>query len=534
MNNNALGEEEEETDVDYKNKASQSNYSPLSILINRSVELSKDILFKMSIFMRRSTKSNKIDNVIPIKELEDHSDTIQLQNNHDEVVKIKRKLNAIGYGGIKVNNYFGSFTQKRIREFQEDFNLPITGELNRTTSIKIDEVFLKIYHEGSNHKKILELKQKLNKLGFGELEETYLLDAQTTKRVRDFQFYYGLEATGKVDLHTIKEVNSILNSPLQRNKRNSKTLHLKKSLHTLGYNNVNFTNEFSKLTEDNLKQFQTDYNLPVSGIGDERTLKRIKEAIDTKGRASRIEYNITLDEAIKMQISSGNKMLDDIPFSKIEKLLDPVYLENDDKNKFQFLDLGRTNVTNVKELEKLLINSQLLTGKAETFKNAGTEMGINEVYLMLQILNNIQDKNNVFIELPVDCNGNITYIKNAHNNKFTKKPGYTSETDRYLYNFIPDFDTQEDAIKRGFQENWVTLDRAIYGAAKYYKDKYINTGRNTYYKMYWNPDFMERNKYADTESTKYLKQYTISIETVYNAYRKLESYILYLEIPEYK
>src|SRR5699024_1109579 len=54
-----------------------------------------------------------------------------------KIASAKKKLNKIGFGGITVTNYFGNFTEKRVKQFQKEYVIKQTGKLNKTTLNKI-------------------------------------------------------------------------------------------------------------------------------------------------------------------------------------------------------------------------------------------------------------------------------------------------------------------------------------------------------------------------------------------------------------
>src|SRR5699024_12492506 len=55
------------------------------------------------------------------------STPFQLGKRHDDTIKLEKKLNQLGYSGIKETTLYGSFTEKRVKEFQADHNLPVSG-----------------------------------------------------------------------------------------------------------------------------------------------------------------------------------------------------------------------------------------------------------------------------------------------------------------------------------------------------------------------------------------------------------------------
>ncbi|MEI3598529.1 MULTISPECIES: N-acetylmuramoyl-L-alanine amidase [unclassified Oceanobacillus] len=134
------------------------------------------------------------------------------------------------------------------------------------------------YKLGDNHKDVIPVKVKLNALGFDGIAETGNYGSHTAKRVKEFQTYYGLNATGEVDQKTLDTLNAIYNSPYQVGNSNSRTTEVKKILNALGYGGLAEGPVFGSLTEVRVKQFQNDYGLKAHGIVDEPTYTQLKAA----------------------------------------------------------------------------------------------------------------------------------------------------------------------------------------------------------------------------------------------------------------
>src|SRR5690625_3222994 len=69
-----------------------------------------------------------------------------------EVIELKKKLNQIGFGGITVTDYFGDFTDRRVREFQAYYNLEVDGSAGPATMKKLKEVYNSPFQKGKRHK----------------------------------------------------------------------------------------------------------------------------------------------------------------------------------------------------------------------------------------------------------------------------------------------------------------------------------------------------------------------------------------------
>ena len=72
--------------------------------------------------------------------------------------------------------------------------------------------------------------------------------------------------------------------------------------------------------------------------------------------------------------------------SNVNYYLDPNNFINDPVQMFQFLDLSRLSGANVSTLNAYLQGKGILSGKGQSFNNAGKIYGVNEVYLLSHAL----------------------------------------------------------------------------------------------------------------------------------------------------
>ncbi|MBU5465339.1 SH3 domain-containing protein, partial [Virgibacillus sp. MSJ-26] len=184
----------------------------------------------------------------------------------------------------------------------------------------------------------------------------------------------------------------------------------------------------------------------------------------------------------------------------------------DSKQKFQFLDLSKPSGAPASVLNNYLSGKGILSGQGQAFIDSGVQNGINDVYLISHAL--------------LETGNGTSTLANG-----VKYKGVT------VYNMfgVNAFDSCpiECGAKKAYEEGWTTPYKAIIGGAKFI-DSYINNGQNTLYKMRWNPEAMEK-------TGQYGKQYATDIgwaskqvNTMYNLYQELDSYILNLDIPVYK
>ncbi|PIB40864.1 hypothetical protein AOA57_27880, partial [Pseudomonas sp. 2588-5] len=88
---------------------------------------------------------------------------------------LKEKLIRLGFGGMNLNERYGTFTAQRVRELQAYYGLQETGIADPRTLEKIEEVLSSPYQTGQQHADTIEPKRMLTRLGYGNmnLNETY-------------------------------------------------------------------------------------------------------------------------------------------------------------------------------------------------------------------------------------------------------------------------------------------------------------------------------------------------------------------------
>src|SRR5699024_3038608 len=165
--------------------------------------------------------------------------------------------------------------------FQKYFGLTVTGKADLKTLLKVEETANTPFQKGKRHKNTTTLKRNLNKLGFSGITVTTLYGSYTEKKVKEFQKYYGLRVNGLADTVTMKKVDDIINSSLQKGKRNSQTTTIKKKLNHIGFGGITVTTLYGSFTEKRVKDFQRYYDLKVNGIADDKTLSKINEVYNS-------------------------------------------------------------------------------------------------------------------------------------------------------------------------------------------------------------------------------------------------------------
>ncbi|MEN2466411.1 peptidoglycan-binding protein [Ornithinibacillus sp. JPR2-1] len=224
-------------------------------------------------------KATGTANIDTLKLLDEIANTPFQEGVRNEATKqLKKDLNSLGFGKITVSTLYGSFTKKQVSNFQKYYGLKVNGIADTKTLAKIEEIIKSPFRKGVRSEKTIQLKEKLNRLGFGYITVTTLYGSFTEKQVRKFQQHYGLRVTGIVDNKTNKKIDELINSPLQKGKHHKDVIPVKQKLNALGYDGIAVTDLFGSWTEKRLKQFQKDYGLPVSGIADKETVKALENS----------------------------------------------------------------------------------------------------------------------------------------------------------------------------------------------------------------------------------------------------------------
>jgi len=206
---------------------------------------------------------------------------LQEGKRHNDTIQIKKDLNKLGFGGMNINDLYGSFTAQRVTEFQKHYGLKVNGIADDVTLAKITSSANAVFHEGDRHNDVIQLKKDLDKLGFGGMNINDLYGSFTAQRVSQFQKYFGLKATGIAENVTRSKVKSVANSPLQQGKRHNDTIQMKKDLNKIGFGGMNINNLYGNFTAQRVTEFQKHYSLKVNGIADDVTLAKITSIANT-------------------------------------------------------------------------------------------------------------------------------------------------------------------------------------------------------------------------------------------------------------
>lgn len=210
-----------------------------------TVSLANDGLTPYEILQRYYGQDINIINNAPVENVEESypGRPLRLGDAGNDVEVLQEELNRIArnYPAIpkiaEVNGIFTTATQEAVRAFQDIFDLPVTGEVDKATwysikryyagvkslseliseGVSLEEAqlpFEGILREGSVGVGVSLVQYYLDVIAyFGGLTAIIpingVYDAATAEAVRDFQRYFSLPETGEVDRDTFNQLSDI-------------------------------------------------------------------------------------------------------------------------------------------------------------------------------------------------------------------------------------------------------------------------------------------------------------------------------------
>ena len=459
--------------------------------------------------------------------------------NHPGVVKMKEALTDVGFGGMNINQTYGSYTTQRVESFQNYYGLEVNGRGTLESLNYLQDLIDSPLQNGGQHPDVVPIKEKLNRLGFDGIRVNERFGSWTSTRVSQFQSHFGLVQNGIADSRTLNKLDEILDSPYQLGRQDPYTVEIKEMLINLGYGGMNVNENFGSWTETRVKQFQEDYGLPVSGIVDEVTLQKLMDATDVVVKTT--NYNINFNRAVDIQMSQGSPKYDgagQIPADKpnVKYYLNPSNFSEGSPQFLQFLILDEsTNLSATTLNENFLNNSGTLTGEGQAFIDAGKAYGLNELYLIAHALHETSHGTSTLAKgVGVDGNGNVVRDSNGNiirdiNHK---------DVDHIVYNMYGygahDDNPTNGGAKYAFDNGWFSPGEAVIGGAERIANSYIARGQNTLYKMKWDPEYLANNNSLGRQYATHIMWAEIQAKMLHNMLgSSINDFPLRYDIPEY-
>lgn len=213
--------------------------------------------------------------------------------------------------------------------------------------------------------------------------------------------------------------------------------------------------------------------------------------------------------------------------------LNPKNFLEDEKQRFQFLDLSKNSNSSVATLNSALKGYGILEGQGQAFIDAGKEHGLNDIYLISHALLETGNGTSELakgVKVGKNASGKPTLVTKGNQSKL--------KDIKIVYNMygIQAYDNcaLECGAKHAYTKKWFTPELAIIGGAEFIGKSYIKQGQNTLYKMRWNPLSMSENGVASHQYATDIGWASKQINTMYNLYKKFGINAPNLEVPIYK
>lgn len=156
--------------------------------------------------------------------------------------------------------------------------------------------------------------------------------------------------------------------------------------------------------------------------------------------------------------------------SQTSKYMNPNTIWNSSVQRYQMLDLGKYQGISVSKLNKILKGKGTLSGQGKAFADGCKKYNVNEIYLIAH----------AFLESGY---GRSNYASGRYG----------------IYNYfgIAAYDNDPNAsIRYARRQGWTSPRNGIIGGAKFVRKQFFNQGKNTLYRMRWNPKNPGRMQYA--------------------------------------
>lgn len=234
--------------------------------------------------------------------------SIGLGSTDPEVFNIQEDLIKIGYlSSVYRTGFYGTFTRNAIILFQRNYRLPQTGVADARTIAYLNLVanqtplpvpitgVCRGFSFGDRGQSVNLLQRQLKALGYFKGGVDGKFRERTREAVTLFQQHNNLPSSGCADTATLEAIDfrmrQVLSYPSFPIRPATTTIpipstsdvlalgdtgvqveSLQQRLKELGYFKGTITNYFGDVTEEALKRFQQDRQLPITGVADRNTL----------------------------------------------------------------------------------------------------------------------------------------------------------------------------------------------------------------------------------------------------------------------
>ncbi|WP_158282259.1 peptidoglycan-binding protein [Salipaludibacillus keqinensis] len=206
----------------------------------------------------------------------------QLGDESQGVKRLKERMAELGFDpDEQPDEFFGEKTEAMLVELQNYYSIPATGIADDETKNKMAEILSTVFKDRNEDDRIVELKQRITGLGFGNFPEnpSNVYGRVTANVVKEFQSYYDLRENGIVDEVTLAVIDDLWERSLKDGDDKGEVTELKQNLSALGFGNfpTNPSPRYGRVTSGVVSDFQEHYGLHVSGTANPITLTKISE-----------------------------------------------------------------------------------------------------------------------------------------------------------------------------------------------------------------------------------------------------------------
>lgn len=243
-----------------------------------------------------------------------------------------------------------------------------------------------------------------------------------------------------------------------------------------------------------------------------KTTSKDSKNVDNKPKEPKVvveKSRFTFQQALNAQMAHGmpqksyNWGWGNASRADTSKYMNPNNIWNSSVQRYQMLDLGKYQGVPVDKLNKILKGKGTLSGQGKAFARACKKYNVNEIYLIAH----------AFLE---SGNGTSNYASGRYG----------------IYNYfgISAYDNNPNAsIAYAKRQGWTTPARGIEGGAKFVRKQFFNNGKNTLYRMRWNPRNPGYMQYATA-----IEWCNFQATTISNLYKRIGLKGLYYIRDKYK
>ncbi|SCT25036.1 mannosyl-glycoprotein endo-beta-N-acetylglucosaminidase [Staphylococcus caeli] len=189
--------------------------------------------------------------------------------------------------------------------------------------------------------------------------------------------------------------------------------------------------------------------------------------------------------------------------SETSKAMSPSAIWKSGVQKYQMLDLGKYQGVPVAKLNAILKGKGKLHNQGKAFASACKKHNVNEIYLI----------SHAFLE---SGNGTSNFASGRY--------GIYNFFGIAAYDYNPNY-----SINFARRQGWTTPAKAIEGGAKFVRNDFFNKGKNTLYRMRWNPRNPATMQYATD-----IRWASHQATSIYNIYKKVGLKGMYYIRDKYK